>query len=170
MSRDTRDDYTPVLKSEVKRGDVFAQVSADPVLGQSGFVKAMGEKLELALKRGISRRYPDKVVLFQAGDSGSSLFFVLSGEVRLFAKTAQGAAVELPAAKAGDVVGEAEVLEGTGLRAVAAAAHGTVEMTELTRESLVQGGRVPEPLAAFLDRVRAARKSALDELQAKVRR
>jgi CRP-like cAMP-binding protein len=169
VSRDTRDDYTPVLKSEVKRGDVFAQVKDDPVLGQSGFVKAMGEKLELALKRGISRRYPDKVVLFQAGDSGSSLFFVLSGEVRLFAKTAQGA-VELPAAKAGDVVGEAEVLDGTGLRAVAAAAHGTVEMTELSRESLVQAGKVPEALAAFLQSVRAARKASLDELQAKIRR
>ncbi len=169
MSSETRDDYTPVLTSEVKRGDVFAQVKADPVLGASEFARAMGASLELALKRGIARRYPDKVVMFQAGDTGSSLFFVLAGEVRLFARK-DGGVVELPPARQGDVVGEAEVLDGTGLRAVAAVAHGSVEMTELAREGLMQGGRFPPALSVYLESVRAKRRAALEELHATITR
>lgn len=156
-------DFTPLMRVEVQRADVVGLVRKDLVLAGCELCRALGPALDAVLKKSIARRYPDKVVLFQAGESGSSLHLVLEGEVRLYARKDKDS-IELPAARKGDVLGEGEVLDGSGVRAVSAVAHGVVVLTEIPRETLLTGGRLTPAVAATLEAVRKKRSASLDEL------
>ncbi len=156
-------DFTPVVKVSLQRADPVELVRTAPLLKACPLVKALGARVEDVLKRAVARRYADKVVLFQQGDTGSSLLFVLGGEVRLFARRDRDA-VELGVARAGEVLGEAEVLAGGAARAMSAVAQGPVDVAELPREVLLVGGAVPRELAAVLEAARAARAKLLDDL------
>ena len=153
-------DSTPLLKLELKRADVSELIAADPVLSSAPLVKVLGAA---ALAKGSLRRYPDKVVLMQQGDPGHSLFFVMAGEVRLFARRDRDSA-ELGFARRGDTVGEGEALSGVGGRQCSAMAQGQVEIVELPRELLLVAGRVPPALGLLFQDVHARRLEALDEM------
>jgi hypothetical protein len=114
------------LKIELQRADVTGRISKDLVLATSPLVKALGPAWPEFFKKGQAKRANDRALLFQQGDHGSSLLFLLSGHVRLAARK-EADTVELGLAHAGDVVGEAEVLHGAGPRTMSAVANGQVE-------------------------------------------
>lgn len=156
-------DNTPVVKLDLKRADAAELIGTDPVLAASPFARAVGAELKRASEKAVIRRFPDKVVLMQQGDTGQSLFFVLKGDVRLFARKG-GDTVELGTAHRGEVLGEAEVLDGTSARSCTAVAHGEVDAVEMPREALLRAGALLPAVAAHLAEVRARREKALDEL------
>lgn len=156
-------DNTPVVKVELKRADAFELIHADKVLSASAVVKALGHSLKAVLASASVRRYPDKVVIFQQGEAGSGLYFVLKGDVRLFARK-QTDAVELGMVHRGDVLGEGEVLTGLPLRKASAVAQGAVDLVEIPRDSLLVHGHLLPALKHVLDQVHAARSQALDEM------
>lgn len=158
-----KDDYTPVLRLDLKRADVAELVLQDIELKDCPFVRALGPAAIDILKQGVARRYHDRVVVFHTGDEGGSLFFVLNGEVRLFArKEADG--VELKPVRRGGVLGETEVLTASTKRSASAVAHGHVDIVELSRASLLKDGHLLGPVKAHLEAVRSERAKALDEL------
>lgn len=156
-------DNTPVVRVELKKADAAEIVRDDKVLRAAPLVTALGSNLAGVLSKAIVRRYPDKVVVFQQGESGSSLFFVLSGEVRLFARKDTDS-VELGHAHKGEVAGEGEVLAGDGVRKASGVAQGSVDLAEIPREALVVGGALLPQVVKLLTQVRAVRTRALDEL------
>lgn len=158
-----KDDYTPVLRVDLKRADAAELVLQDVELKDCAFVRALGARALDVLKQGVARRYHDRVVVFHTGDEGGSLFFVINGEVRLFARR-EADGVELKPVRRGGVLGEAEVLGAGSKRSASAVAHGHVDIVELGREALLVGGQLPPPLRAYLEAVRGDRARALDEL------
>lgn len=156
-------DNTPVVKLELKKAEPAELIAADPVLAGSPLVKALGATLQRVSAKAVIRRFPDKVVLMQQGDAGQSLFFVLKGDVRLFARKAADA-VELGVAHRGEVLGEGEVLDGSNVRAASAVAQGQVDVVELPRDVLLERGALAPAVKAVLEQVRARRLHALDEM------
>ncbi len=157
------DGRAPVVKLALKRADTCELVRTDEVLKAAPFVKALGAKADAVLTIGVARRYPDRAVLFQQGDAGNSLFFVLRGEVRLSAR--KGAdMVELGAARRGEVFGEGELLTGEPLRATSAVAQGDVDAVEIPREALLENGALPRGMAELLRPIKEARLKALSEM------
>lgn len=153
----------PVVKVELKRADAAELVASHPLLAGSALMKALGPSRATLLSCAIIRRFPDKVVLMQQGEAGQSLFFVLAGDVRLFARRDTDSA-ELGVAHAGDVLGEGEVLRGEGGRRCSAVAQGQVEVLELARAALLVDGKLPAPVVAMLKDVERGRMKALDEM------
>lgn len=153
----------PVLKLTLKRADSCELVRTDEVLKACAFVKALGPKADAVLTIGVARRYPDRAVLFQQGGGGSSLFFVLRGEVRLSAR--KGAdMVELGAARRGEVFGEGEVLTGEQVRTTSAVAQGDLDAVEIPREALLENGSLMRGLAELLRPIEEARLKSLSEM------
>lgn len=162
MSR-TPPENTPVVKVGLKRANAAELVAGNPALASSPFIAALGTSAPGVLSAAVIRRYPDKVVLMQQGEAGQSLLFVLSGDVRLFARRDADSA-ELGVAHGGEVLGEGEVLAGEGGRRCSAVAQGQVEVCELPRAALLSEGRVPPALARMLAGVQQQRLKALDEM------
>jgi CRP-like cAMP-binding protein len=156
-------DNTPVVKVELKRADAAELIASRPELSGAPLMKAFGASAPAMLARSVIRRFPDKVVLMQQGEEGVSLFFVMAGDVRLFARRDTDSA-ELGVAHAGEVLGEGEVLAGEGGRRCSAVAQGQVEVLELPRASLLIDGKIPPALAALLKNVQTGRMKALDEM------
>ena len=152
-----------VTKLALKRAEVGDLVMADEALRAAPFIKALGAKHQDLLLHGTARRYPHNAVLFQQGDSGASLFFVLKGEVRLSARKGPDS-VELGTATRGEVFGEAEILSGETLRTSFAVAQTDVDAAEFPREAFLESGRLLHELATFLGPIKAARQTALLEM------
>ncbi len=156
-------DSTPVVKIDLKRADAYELVRSDTLLASSRAVLALGPRAPELLSKALVRRYPDKVVVFQQGETGSTLLLVLRGEVRLFARK-QSDTVELGTARKGEVLGEGEVVSGEAVRRASAVAHGSVDLAELPREALLLNGRLSPELVRVLQAVHDARLKALDEM------
>lgn len=154
---------TPVVRVELKRADPAELVAGRPELAGAPLVKALGAAASALLKQAVIRRFPDKVVLMQQGEEGQSLFFVMSGDVRVFARRDADSA-ELGVVKTGEVLGEGEVLAGAGGRRCSAVAMGQVDVLELPRSALLIDGQLPPSLAALLKNVQSGRMKALDEM------
>jgi len=150
----------PVLKVDLQRADVTERVSRDSSLFRSPLVDTLGSEWREVFKRGHAKRAAARVVLFQQGDEGDSLLFVLSGAVRLFARKASDT-VELGVAHPGDVIGEAAGAEGR--RAMSAVANELVEFVELPRAVLQEAGAA-EALERWLSALHSERLKALDEM------
>lgn len=155
-------DFTPVVRAPSGRGDPLQVVRAAPALAGSPLVKALGERLERVCALALVRRHAAGVVVFQPGETGGSLLFVLSGTLRVFAR-AGDQVVELETAAAGAVVGEGEVLAGAHQRELSAVAQGSVEVLEIARELLCVAGALPEPVRECLEATRARRASLLEQ-------
>lgn len=154
----------PQVRIELVRADVTGRVEKDPVLSGTRLVKTLGPRWRDVLKQGQAKRAADRAVIFQQGDHGASLVFVLAGHVRLFARKDTDT-VELGLAHAGDVVGEAEALTGKGPRAMSAVASGVVELLEVDRTHLFSLGQpVGRALEQWLGELQAQRLKALDEM------
>ena len=156
-------DNVPVVKVELKRANAAQLVASKPELNGAPLIKALGPAGPSVLSGAVIRRFPDKMVLMQQGEPGGSLFFVLAGDVRLFARRDTDSA-ELGVAKTGDVLGEGEVLAGQGGRRCSAVAQGQVDVLELPREAFLVGGTLPLALVALLEAVKHRRMKALDEM------
>ena len=154
---------TPVVKVELKRADAAELVAANPVLSSSPLMKALGPARATVLAGSVLRRYQDKLVLTQQGEEGTSLFFVMKGDVRIFARRDSDSA-ELGVVHAGEVLGEGEVLAGEGGRRCSAVAQGQVDVLELPRAALLVGGKLPPVVVAMLEAVKKERMKALDEM------
>ncbi|MCA3014830.1 MAG: cyclic nucleotide-binding domain-containing protein [Myxococcaceae bacterium] len=153
-----------VLKVELKKADVVGRVAGDVVLQRSELVTLLGRRFDDVARAGSARRAADRATLFQQGEAGDSLVFILSGSVRLVGRR-DADAVELGLVHRGDVVGEFEVLDGKGPRQVTAVATGVVEFVDLSRASLLDAaGKLPQALERFLAARRAERRKALDDM------
>jgi len=161
--RDRPSDNSAVVRVELKRADAAELVRQDPVLSSSGVIKAMGVRVDEVLARGVSRRYADRVVVFQAGEEGNSLFLVLAGEVRLVARR-DADSVQLEVVNKGGVLGEGEALHNSAVRSASALANGPADLVEIPREALLVGGRVPPGLRVALEGVHLRRQKTLDEM------
>lgn len=150
---------TAVTKVELKRADPAEVILKDSYLASTPAVKALGS----AVSKGTLKRIADKVVVLQQGEPGTSLFFVIAGEVRLFARKDRDSA-ELGVARRGEVLGEGEVLDGAPTRKCSAVAQGPIEVIELPREALLTGGRLSPALETLLRQVHQHRMKALDEM------
>lgn len=58
------------------------------------------------------REYGSQDIIFEQGDSGSEMFIILSGAVRVLITVHNGNKVEIARLKAGDIFGEMSLLEG----------------------------------------------------------
>lgn len=152
-----------VLKVTLKRADLWELVQNDAILKTSSLVVALMNKAEPLLRAATARRYPDRAILYQQGDQGNALYFVLKGDVRLSARKGNDL-VDLGTAARGDVFGETEVLSGETLRGSAAVAHGDVDVAELPRDALMDKGVLLKPIAALLKPLKDARQNALSEM------
>ena len=154
---------TPLLRLELKRADAAELVSSDRTLAGSAFVRALGSRASEVLAKGTVRRYPDRVIVFQQNDEGTSLFLVLAGEARLYARK-HSDTVELGVAHKGDVLGEAEVLSGCCSRQSSVIAQGQLDLVELSREALMPGRALTSALQAALGEIHRDRSAKLDEM------
>jgi CRP-like cAMP-binding protein len=151
-----------VVKVKLERANAAELIAARPELSGAPLIKALGPTAKTLVASAVLRRFQDKAVLMQQGDSARSLFFVLAGDVRLFARRDTDS-VELGVAHPGDVLGEGEVLSDEARRC-SAVALGQVDVLELQREALLVGGKLPPPLASLLEGVKKHRMKALDEM------
>jgi CRP-like cAMP-binding protein len=148
------------VKIELKRAEVTDLIARDAVWANAPVVKLLGVP---TLSKGQLRRFPDKAVLFQQGDDGDSLFIVVAGDVRLFARKDRDS-VELGHAHKGEVFGEGSVLEG-GPRKTSSVAVGQVDVLELPRLMVLNAeGKLFPVLATLLRDVHQRRMKALDEM------
>ena len=152
-----------LTKLALKRADLFEMVTTDDWLRTTPFIKALGTLADSVLKQGTARRYPNLVPVFQLGEPGTSLFFVLKGEVRLSGRKGTES-VEVGTAARGEVFGEEEVLSGVALRTGFAVAQGEVDVAELPRVALLQRGELLREVSSFLTPIKAARQAALHEM------
>jgi len=156
-------DNTPLVKVELKRADAALLIASKPELSGAPLIQALGNEGKALLSTAVLRRFPDKGVLMQQGEAGGSLFFVLAGDVRLFARRDTDSA-ELGVVQTGAVLGEGEVLSGEGKRRCSAVAQGQVDVLELSRAALLIDGQLPLRLVAMLETVTKGRMKALDEM------
>jgi CRP-like cAMP-binding protein len=145
------------IRIKLERVDVTQRVEADPLLKSSELVKLLGTNI---LKQGVAKRFGGRAALFRQNEPGESLFFVLSGDVRLYA-TAQAEGSELGTVAAGEVVGESELMSGLAPRCCSAIAQGDVDAVELPRGALVPHLKKLEP---YLTRLQQSRRAKLDEM------
>ncbi len=153
----------PIVKVELKRVDPVEMIGSRSELASAPFIKALGKARAGILSQSVIRRYPDTCVVMQQGDMGHSLFLVLEGGVRIFARRDTDSA-ELGVVHCGEVFGESEVLTPKGVRRCSAVAQGQVDVMELSKSSLLLNGHLPADVAAFLQGVQRTRVKALDEM------
>lgn len=151
-----------MVKVKLERANAAELIAANPQLSGSSLMKALGPAAKTLVAGAVMRRFQDKAVLMQQGDAGRSLFFVLAGDVRLFARRDTDA-VELGVAHPGDVLGECEVLADEARRCSAVALC-QVDVLELPREALLVSGKLPPQLSTLLEAVKKHRMKALDEM------
>lgn len=151
------------VKVELQRADVIGRIQGDLSLLRAPFIQSLGPKWSQLVRQGQARRAADRAVIFQQGEPGESLLFVLGGAVRLLSRKATDT-VELGLAHAGDVVGELEVMNGAGPRSMSAFAAGPVEFLEIPHGALLVSAQLPRALEAFLRGLSAERRKALDEM------
>lgn len=156
-------DSAAVVRVELKRADAAELVKQDALLCSADVIQAMGDRADEVLGKGVVRRYADRVIVFQKGEEGDSLFLVLAGEVRLIARKGSDS-VEIETVNKGGILGEGEALKGAVVRGASALANGAVDLVELPREALLVGGRMPPLLRGALEGVHRSRQKTLDEM------
>jgi CRP/FNR family transcriptional regulator, cyclic AMP receptor protein len=148
------------LKIGLKRADVFELVQADALLKTAPLVKALGAKAAEVLRQGVARRFPASALVFQQGEAGDSLFLVLRGQVRVFARPGTDT-VELAQVAKGEVFGEREILESLQVRSASAQAESDADLVELPRALVAQKAG---PLFQYLSALNTQRQAALNEM------
>lgn len=164
MSPDGGDAAAPVIKVGLKRINLEERVFLDRDLRTCPAVRTLGEDLArelLSLAAG--KRFADQARIFQEGDPGDALVFVLKGEVRLYMGTGRDA-VEVAVARKGELLGEREALGDSSQRTFTAQATGEVELVEFPRAVLGAFlGRCPQ-LGRHLRELAEARSAVGAEL------
>ena len=99
------------------------------------FASFRSEALEDILTSTSLRSYQEGDIIVTEGESGSSLFLVVSGEVKVFTRGEQGEHIPLAELGAGDFFGEVSLLTGRP-RTATITAKTQVLAIELTREAV----------------------------------
>lgn len=99
------------------------------------FASFRSEALEDILTSTSLRSYQEGDIIVTEGESGSSLFLVVSGEVKVFTRGEQGEHIPLAELGAGDFFGEVSLLTGRP-RTATITAKTPVLAIELTREAV----------------------------------
>jgi CRP/FNR family transcriptional regulator, cyclic AMP receptor protein len=110
------------LKWELKRHALFATFSE--------------EDLELLLNAGNTKVFKAREMIFHEGDTGGSMYVVLSGKVKVSAFSSDGREVVLSFAGPGEVLGEITLLDG-GPRTASACPIETTRMFHLARQDFL---------------------------------
>lgn len=146
-----------MIRIKLERVDLVQRVAQEPLLRSAELVRICGAEV---LKQGVAHRYKPRAALFTQSEPGESLFFVLSGEVRLYA-TDERDGSELGVVTAGEVIGEAEALSGLAPRCCSAIAAAEADAVELPRSAL-------EPhltaLEKYLRALHEQRRAKLNEM------
>ena len=155
-----------MVRIELKRADGAQLVRENAVLKASELVTALGARADEVLRGGTPLRFAAKTSLFQQGQAGHSVFFVIRGDVRLAARNEGGDdSFDLGLVHPGEFVGEAEVLTGGGMRAFSALADKPVEAIELARAALTSSqGQLGRELVTLFERARKLRQASLNEM------
>jgi CRP-like cAMP-binding protein len=155
---------TRITKVELKRMDPAETVFSDDLLRKSALVKLLGEPAARSLfKLGTAKRFPKGAPVYRQSEPGSSLFFVLRGEARLF--TASGdEQLEQGTAGKGELFGEAEVLSEAGVRSSSAQAQAELDAVELPRDAVHAVETRKVELLEHLKALEAQRRAAVEEL------
>lgn len=149
------------MRLELQRADVVGRVERDPLLAGSEFVQCLGTSWREVLKTGRAKRAGANAVIFQQGDAGDAVSFLLSGSVRLFARR-DADTVELGTAQSSELIGEGDAGQPRWCSAVAS---GQVEFVELERAALLTANRSSAALVEHcLSRLLEHRRRALDEM------
>jgi CRP/FNR family transcriptional regulator, cyclic AMP receptor protein len=95
------------------------------------------------------REYGDGEELFHEGKEAHALYFVISGEVRVYRVLPQGPLVDLANLGAGSILGEVALLAGSR-RTATAAARGRVRALRVQGERLYADYRAGKPYSLVL--------------------
>lgn len=166
---------TAVTRVELKRLSLVEYVRNDPRLRDSALLKALPlNVVPVLLDRGRLHRFAPRQTVFEQGDAGGSLFWVVRGEARLTLHTG-GTRADLDPIRPGDAFGEAEALEAASEarprgRSYTAQAVTDFEVAEFSKELMVRLlARAPE-VRTYLAQVHAKREGNRTELAAFVNR
>lgn len=156
---------TRISRVNLQRLRLSQFVSRTERLQRSDFVSLLPTAAaEAVLDRAHLRRFGEGAVVFRQGDAGTSLFFVLRGEVQL---STDG--VQIATCHPGDVFGEPELLRPAP-RSLTAHAVGDLEVAEVERGWLIELGEAVKPLGTRLAAIAEERHKARDELDAFLKR
>ena len=121
--------------------------------------------LEELLAAAVPRRFGPRSNVFDVGDSGTSLFLVLRGEVRQVVRV-ESEPVEVAHLKPGEFFGEDVILDPGSSRQSTAVALGEVDLAEFPRQQLEKAVAQQPMIKSELMRVHRLRQSAQEEMLA----
>jgi CRP/FNR family transcriptional regulator len=154
-----------VSRVKLQRLKLSELVAQDPELMRSELVVHLPPAaVATVLDAAQLRRFEAGTLIFREGSPGSTLFFILKGEVQLSCENA-----EVVACARGDVFGEVEVLR-PGPRSLTAHALSDLDVAELPRQALTLLGEAAKPLGLRLLSIAQARLGARSELDAFLKR
>lgn len=106
------------------------------------------EALDRFLAHCSIRRYPSKAAVFEPGDAGNLLLYVIKGKLNIVASSKDGHQLVLNHVNAGDFVGEAGLFVPVATRSVLLTAVEPCEMAEIQCDTLLELMQGPSgPLA-----------------------
>jgi uncharacterized membrane protein len=154
------------------RGKEHHRMACDPTLLREVNLFALldeDDRAALAQLVDVVRVEADQV-LFEAGDSGESLFVVASGEVELAVKDYAGQKIVLTVAQPGEMFGELALLDA-GSRTATAVALADSELIEVGRDDLLRlVQRQPDTAISLLGGMAAMTRRADEVLRTRVAR
>src|ERR1700730_9309268 len=108
------------------------------------------EALDELVKFTTVARFEQHRVIFSKGDKGDCLYGILSGRVRIYSNSAEGAEIMLNVLEQGDLFGEIALLDGS-TRTASAAAMEQADLLRIHRTHFLLYGRAnPDLILAML--------------------
>lgn len=131
--------------------------AAEELLARTSLFRGLDEAHLARLAEGaVLRSYKKGSVIFHEGDPGDSLYVVVSGSLKIFLTSREGAELLLTRLSAGETFGELALIDGGGRSASVEALEET-ELLRLSRPTLLEILRdepqVTEPLLTNLGRI-----------------
>ena len=131
--------------------------AAEKLLARTSLFKGLDEAHLARLAEGaVLRSYKKGSVIFHEGDPGDSLYVVVSGSLKIFLTSREGAELLLTRLSVGETFGELALIDGGGRSASVEALEET-ELLRLSRPTLLEILRdepqVTEPLLTNLGRI-----------------
>lgn len=161
---------TPVTRLELKRVGLLEWVKAEDKLQKSPLLHVLGDQARSELLSGaVTRRFAPRTSVFDAGDSGASLFLILRGEVRQVVRAESGS-IDVGVLHPGEFFGEDVVLLPGSSRQCAALAMGDLDVAEFSCAQLAKVGEREPKLLQEIQRIHRLRQEAREEMLAFVGR
>lgn len=132
--RETQDE-SPGRTAESAAGDQVPTVEQKELQASALFSSFPEGALEKVLSSTSLRTYSEGDIIVSEGEKGSSLFLIVSGEVKVYTRSEDGRHLPLAELTAGDFFGEVSLLTGKP-RTATITAKTSVTAIELTRNSV----------------------------------